>query len=107
MCLFFIDNIIFLLFHLKQDIVLAIPASNELKILTNNSAAPGLNLVPLLAEKINWHNLFVRDNCLNNFQKILIHLLKEGTYPCIIFREKVIMTMLEVKYKILYDMIAI
>ena len=84
-----IDNIIFLSFHLKLDIVLAIPASNELKILTNNSAAPGLNLVPLLAEKINWHNLFVRDNC-----------------PFIIFHEKVIMTMLEVKYKILYDMIA-
>ena len=81
--------------------MLAIPASNELKILTNNSAAPGLNLVPLLAEKINW-----RDNCLNNFQKILIHLLKEGTCPFIIFHEKVIMTMLEVKYKILYDMIA-
>ena len=69
--------------------MLAIPASNELKILTNNSAAPGLNLVPLLAEKINWHNLFVRDNC-----------------PFIIFHEKIIMTMLEVKYKILYDMIA-
>ena len=86
--------------------MLAIPASNELKILTNNSAAPGLNLVPLLAEKINWHNLFVRDNCLNNFQKILIHLLKEGTCQFIIFHEKVIMTMLEVKYKILYDMIA-
>ena len=85
--------------------MLAIPASNELKILTNNSAAPGLNLVPLLAEKINWHNLFVRDNCLNNFQKILILLLKEGTF--IIFHDKVIMTMLEVKYKILYDMIAI
>ena len=85
--------------------MLAIPASNELKILTNNSAAPGLNLVPLLAEKINWHNLCVRDNCLNNFQKILIHLLKEGTF--IIFHDKVIMTMLEVKYKILYDMIAI
>ena len=85
--------------------MLAIPASNELKILTNNSAAPGLNLVPLLAEKINWHNLFVRDNCLNNFQKILIHLLKEVTF--IIFHDKVIMTMLEVKYKILYDMIAI
>ena len=65
--------------------MLAIPASNELKILTNNSAAPGLNLVPLLAKKINWHNLFVRDNCLNNFQKILIHLLKEGTCPFIIF----------------------
>ena len=86
--------------------MLAIPASNELKILTNNSAVPGLNLVPLLAEKINWHNLFVCDNCLNNFQKILIHLLKEGTCPFIIFHEKVIMTMLEVKYKILYDMIA-
>ena len=87
--------------------MLAIPASNELKILTNNSAAPGLNLVPLLAEKINWHNLFVRDNCLNNFQKILIHLLKEGTCLFIIFHEQVIMTMLEVKYKILYDMNAI
>ena len=71
-CLFFIDNIIFFHFiHLKLDIVLAIPASNELKILTNNSTAPGLNLVPLLAEKINWHNLFMRDNCLNNFQKHL------------------------------------
>ena len=87
--------------------MLAIPAPNELKILTNNSAGQGLNLVPLLAEKINWHNLFVRDNCLNNFQKILIHLLKKGTCPFIIFHEKVIMTMLEVKYKILYDMIAI